>query len=69
MLMLYDYSMNNNTVILGYAIAAIEILFGIVGLITGWISQVEAITLIGIGASTFGIHHSNVATASAVRGI
>lgn len=61
--------MNTTTSKLVYAIALGQILFGIVALVTGWTSSAEALGVIMLGLSTFGIHHSNVATAAAARGI
>lgn len=63
--------MNTNNVFVGYAIAVVEVVFGIVGFVTGWITHEEAFAIITIGLSTFGIHKSNVAVgraAGAIRG-
>lgn len=52
--------MNSN--ILGYAIAAAEIVFASVGFVTGWMSPTESMTVFAIGLSTFGIHHNVAST-------
>jgi hypothetical protein len=57
-----------NTTITGYVIAFGEIIFALVGLVTGWISAAEATTILVLGLSTFGIHKQNVAIAAAARG-
>lgn len=51
--------MNNSTT--GYLIAALEVVFGLIGLIFGWINSAEALTILTLGLSTFGIHQQNVA--------
>lgn len=50
---------------IGYIIAGGEVLFGLIGLVTGWIGAVEATTIMTLGLSTFGIHNHNVAVAAA----
>jgi hypothetical protein len=55
-----------NNVFVGYAVAVGEIVFGAIGLITGWISAAEAMTVITLGLSTFGIHQHNVAVGRAL---
>lgn len=59
--------MNTKTIVYGLAIG--QILFGIVALVTGWVSSADALTVIMLGLSVFGIHSSNVAAVAAARGV
>ncbi len=52
---------------LGYVVAIAEIVFGLVGLVTGWMSAAEATLVIGLGTSTFGIHSHNVAVGRMIQ--
>lgn len=42
-------------------VAGLQILFGVTGLLTGWIPGTEAMTILFLGLSVFGFHSSNVA--------
>lgn len=50
---------------IAYVIAVLEILFGAVGYVTGWATSTEALAILTIGLSTFGIHQFNAAVAAA----
>lgn len=50
-----------NSINMGYVVAAVQIVFGLAGLITGWISNAESLTILMLGLSVFGIHNSNIA--------
>lgn len=54
----------NTTII----IAAGQVLFGVVGLLTGWITGAEATALIAVGIGVFGIHKSNAALGNKLAG-
>lgn len=41
-------------------IAIAQILFGAVGITTGWINASDSLTIIMLGLSVFGVHNSNV---------
>lgn len=46
-----------------YAAGILQLLFGFVDLVSGWIPTSEALTIFSLGLSVLGIHSSNVAAA------
>lgn len=44
----------------GPVLSVLQLVFAVVGLATGWISETAALSLLGTGVATFGVHDSVV---------